>query len=72
MKFPRYGIITEDIAAIGGVALPTVYGHIHHKSFPKPLGKFFNRFVWDAREVRHFYRTRIDGRTVRTKRRRRA
>lgn len=64
MKYPKHGIIAEDIAAIGRVALPTVYGHIHLKGFPKPLGKFLGRFVWDSNAVRRFYETRIDGRTT--------
>ena len=70
MKFPKNGIIAENIAAIGGVALPTVYAHIHWKTFPKPLGKFLGRLVWDSRAVQQFYRTRVDGRTTRAKRRR--
>jgi hypothetical protein len=41
MAFPKNGIIAEDIADIGGVALSTVYGHIHWPGFPEPLGEFY-------------------------------
>lgn len=70
MKFPKHGIIAEDISEIGGVALPTVYAHIHHKQFPKPLGTFLGRFVWDPRDVRRFYNNRVDGRTRQRRKRR--
>jgi hypothetical protein len=56
------GIITEDIAAIGGIAVSTAYAITHRPGFPKPLGLLCGRRVWSARAVEKFFRTRVDGR----------
>lgn len=71
MKRTDNAIVIEDIADIAGVKPLSAYWNARQPGFPKPIGKFLGRTIWDRRAVEKYFRNRVDGRTPEGRKRKR-
>ena len=65
MMLRKYEILREDVADIAGLSLARINVLCATvRGFPKPTRRDGSRTIYDARQIRRYFETRIDGRTI--------